>query len=131
MNITDLFLGHAGIFAQGTRNLCQPISAVPSLCSSTVFALILMSTKGMGIVLTLSSIALSALTSFAIGAVIIRKDASESDDLEAATAAGVSELVLTSHDPGRTDDQIDEMVEAARAMFPSVEAARPGMVMSL
>ena len=53
----------------------------------SVFALTLMSTKGMGIVLTLSSIALSALTSFLIGAVIIRKDASETDDLEAATAA--------------------------------------------
>ena len=53
----------------------------------SVFALMLMSTKGMGIVLTLGSIALSALTSFLIGAVIIRKDASESDDLEAATAA--------------------------------------------
>ncbi len=53
----------------------------------SVFALALMSTKGMGIVLTLSSIAVSALTSFLIGAIIIRKDASESDDLEAATAA--------------------------------------------
>ena len=53
----------------------------------SVFALTLMSTKGMGIVLTLSSIALSALTSFLIGAIIIRKDASESDDLEAAQAA--------------------------------------------
>ncbi len=53
----------------------------------SVFALILMSTKGMGIVLTLSSIAVSALTSFLIGSVIIGKDASESDDLEAATAA--------------------------------------------
>ena len=52
----------------------------------SVFALTLMSTKGMGIVLTLSSIALSALTSFVIGAVIIRRDASESDDLEAAKA---------------------------------------------
>jgi galactitol-specific phosphotransferase system IIB component len=41
----------------------------------------------MGIVLTLISIAVSAVTSFLIGAVIIRKDASESDDLEAATAA--------------------------------------------
>ncbi len=53
----------------------------------SVFALTLMSTKGMGIVLTLSSIALAALTSFLIGAVIIRMDASETDDLEAATAA--------------------------------------------
>ncbi|MBM9521027.1 PTS mannitol transporter subunit IICBA [Desulforhopalus vacuolatus] len=53
----------------------------------SVFALVLMSTKGMGIVLTLSSIALSALTSFLIGAVLIRTDASENDDLEGATAA--------------------------------------------
>ena len=53
----------------------------------SVFALTLMSTKGMGIVLTLSSIAVSAVTSFLIGSIIIRKDASESDDLEAATAA--------------------------------------------
>jgi len=53
----------------------------------SVFALTLMSTKGMGIVLTLSSIALSAATSFLIGSVIIRRDASESDDLETATAA--------------------------------------------
>ena len=53
----------------------------------SVFALILMSTKGMGIILTLGSIAVSALTSFFIASVIIRLDASESDDLEAATAA--------------------------------------------
>jgi phosphocarrier protein FPr len=53
----------------------------------SVFALTLMSTKGMGIALTLGSIAISAVTSFLIGSVIIRKDASESDDLEAAQAA--------------------------------------------
>ncbi len=53
----------------------------------SVFALTLMSTKGMGIVLTLSSIAVSAVTSFLIGSVIVRRDASQSDDLEAATAA--------------------------------------------
>lgn len=53
----------------------------------SVFALTLMSTKGMGVVLTLGSIAVSAFTSFLIGTVIIKKDASETDDLEAATAA--------------------------------------------
>ena len=53
----------------------------------SVFALMLMSTKGMGFVLTLASIALSAATSFAIGSVIIRRDVSETDDLEAAQAA--------------------------------------------
>jgi PTS system mannitol-specific IIC component len=52
----------------------------------SVFALTLMSTKGMGIVLTLGSIAISATVSFLIGAVIIRKDASETDDIENAQA---------------------------------------------
>lgn len=53
----------------------------------SVLALTLMSTKGMGILLTLGSIAISALTSFLIGVVIIRKDPSESEDLEAAQEA--------------------------------------------
>jgi PTS system mannitol-specific IIC component len=53
----------------------------------SVFALMLMSTKGFGLVLTLASIALSAATSFVVASVIIRKDASETDDLEAAKAA--------------------------------------------
>jgi PTS system mannitol-specific IIC component len=53
----------------------------------SVFALALMSTKGMGIVLTLSSIAVSALTSFIIGAILIRTDNSDSVDLEEAKAA--------------------------------------------
>lgn len=53
----------------------------------SVFALTLMSTKGMGVVLTLSSIVLSGLTSFLIGGVLIRTDASEKDDLEGAQAA--------------------------------------------
>ena len=53
----------------------------------SVFALTLMSTKGMGIFLTLCSIVVSAATSFAVGALIIRRDASETDDLEAAQAS--------------------------------------------
>jgi len=53
----------------------------------SVFALTIMSTKGMGIVLTLSSIAVSALTSFLIGGILIRTDASENDDLESAQEA--------------------------------------------
>jgi len=53
----------------------------------SVFALTLMSTKGMGIFLTLASIAISAAVSFAIGAFIVRRDASEEDDLEAAQDA--------------------------------------------
>ncbi len=53
----------------------------------SVFALTLMSTKGMGIFLTLCSIIVSAAVSFAVGALIIRRDASETDDLEAAQAS--------------------------------------------
>jgi mannitol PTS system EIICBA or EIICB component len=56
----------------------------------SVFALMLMSTKGIGILLTLGSIALSAATSFLIGAVVLRNDTSESDDLEAAQEAVAS-----------------------------------------
>ncbi len=53
----------------------------------SVFALTLMSTKGTGIFLTLCSIAVSAAVSFAVGAIIVRRDASENEDLEAAQAA--------------------------------------------
>lgn len=56
----------------------------------SVFALTLMSVKGTGILLTLSSIALSAITSFLVAAVIIRKSASETDDLEAARIASAA-----------------------------------------
>ena len=68
-------------------NMVTGNSLVGPPSPGSVFALTLMSTKGMGIVLTLSSIAVSALTSFLIAAVLIRTDASETDDLEAATAA--------------------------------------------
>ncbi|MEN8040956.1 MAG: MBL fold metallo-hydrolase, partial [Actinomycetota bacterium] len=49
----------------------------------------------------------------------------------AAQAAGASELVLTSHDPRRTDAEIEEIVATARAIFPNVDAARPGMGIAL
>jgi phosphoribosyl 1,2-cyclic phosphodiesterase len=50
--------------------------------------------------------------------------------LEAAVAAErarVGHLVLTSHDPERTDDEVDALVERVRSRFPSTEAARPGL----
>ncbi|WP_040557320.1 PTS mannitol transporter subunit IICB [Reinekea blandensis] len=53
----------------------------------SVFALGLMSTKGLGILLTLASIAVAATVSFLIAAVMIRNDVEASDDLEAAQAA--------------------------------------------
>jgi len=53
----------------------------------SIFALTLMSTSGMGIVLTLASITVAATVSFLVAAVIVRSDATETDDLSAAQAA--------------------------------------------
>ena len=53
----------------------------------SIFALTLMSISGMGIVLTLASITVAATVSFLVAAVIVRSDATETDDLSAAQAA--------------------------------------------
>lgn len=45
----------------------------------------------------------------------------------AAERAEVAHLVLTSHDPERSDDEVDALVARVRARFPSTEAARPGL----
>lgn len=45
-----------------------------------------------------------------------------------AAAAGVERLVLTSHDQGRSDADIDAIVESARAIFPETTAAHEGML---
>ncbi|WP_316858917.1 PTS mannitol transporter subunit IICBA [uncultured Cohaesibacter sp.] len=52
----------------------------------SIFAELLMSTKGMGVVLTVSSIVIAAAVSFAISALIIRSSELAGDDLEAAQA---------------------------------------------
>ena len=52
------------------------------------------------------------------------------DAVTMAEQAGVNSLVLTSHDPWRTDDQIDAIVERARARFPDVVAAHEGLVIT-
>lgn len=44
-----------------------------------------------------------------------------------AREAGVKRLILCHHDPDRSDDEVDRIVEAAREEFPGVEAAREGM----
>ena len=49
----------------------------------------------------------------------------------AAEACGAGRLVLTSHDPSRTDDQVDDIVRLARARFPLTAAAYPGMTIPL
>lgn len=48
-----------------------------------------------------------------------------------AVDAGVGRLVLTSHDPDRADEGVDEIVAAARAVFPATEAAFSGMTIEV
>jgi phosphoribosyl 1,2-cyclic phosphodiesterase len=48
---------------------------------------------------------------------------------ELARAAGVPQLVLFHHDPGRTDDQLAAIESTARANLPGTVAAREGMVL--
>jgi len=50
---------------------------------------------------------------------------------EVARAAGVQTLALFHHDPKRTDDQVAEIVQRARQLFPSTVAAREGLQISL
>lgn len=44
-----------------------------------------------------------------------------------ATDAGADRLYLTSHDPWRSDAQIDRFVELARSIFPNTQAASEGL----
>jgi len=50
---------------------------------------------------------------------------------QAAHEAGVKELILVSHDPARTDDEIDALVELTRGSFPNTQAAHEGMQIEL
>jgi ribonuclease BN (tRNA processing enzyme) len=52
------------------------------------------------------------------------------DAVVMATDAEVNSLVLTSHAPGRTDDEIDDIVGRAQERFAQVSAAREGMVIT-
>lgn len=53
------------------------------------------------------------------------------DAVRFATDVGAQHLILTSHDPSRTDDEIDEIVTSARKRFPNTEAAVPGLTIEL
>jgi len=50
---------------------------------------------------------------------------------DAAQDAGVAELILVSHDPARTDDEIDALVAKARGVFANTRAAFEGMQIEL
>ena len=49
------------------------------------------------------------------------------DAARVARRLGVTELVLTSHDPDRTDAAVNALVRQARRIFPRTRAARCGM----
>ncbi|HSM02143.1 MAG TPA: MBL fold metallo-hydrolase [Acidimicrobiia bacterium] len=49
----------------------------------------------------------------------------------AAKAARVGRLILTSHDPDRTDEEVDVMRTEARRLFTPVDAAYEGMTLPL
>jgi len=53
------------------------------------------------------------------------------DAVDFAREIDAKSLVLTSHDPGRSDADIDEMVDEARRVFPSTVAAEPGLTLNL
>lgn len=51
--------------------------------------------------------------------------------VELARRCDVGRLLLTSHDPGRTDDEVDRIVEQARTVFPATDAAAEGMTITV
>lgn len=53
------------------------------------------------------------------------------DAVEMAEAVGARHLMLTSHDPTRTDTAMDAIVEQARARFTETVAAVPGLEIAL
>jgi len=86
----------------------------------------------------------AALDSFAAGAGVLFHDAQYTEEevrgpragwghspcsaaAAAALRAKVERLVLTSHDPDRSDDEVDALVARVRARFPAAEAAYPGL----
>lgn len=50
---------------------------------------------------------------------------------EAATLAGTRRLILVSHDPSRTDDQVDELVALTQGAFPDSVGAYEGLQVDL
>jgi phosphoribosyl 1,2-cyclic phosphodiesterase len=89
----------------------------------------------------------SALVEWARGADVLIHDAQYTADdyeahrgwghstwdraIDAAIAAAVGRLVIVSHDPARTDTEIDALVEQARTRFPRIDAGYAGMTITV
>jgi phosphoribosyl 1,2-cyclic phosphodiesterase len=48
-----------------------------------------------------------------------------------AKECNVGRLILTSHDPSRSDDEVDKILAMARAEFPNTDAFYEGMVLEV
>lgn len=51
--------------------------------------------------------------------------------VEAAEEAEVERLILVSHDPDRSDERVDQILNEARSVFPNTDAAYAGMAIPL
>ncbi|TEW55523.1 PTS mannitol transporter subunit IICBA [Psychromonas sp. RZ22] len=81
-----IFAAIAGGMAGIAFNMITGNALVGPPSPGSVFALVLMSTNGTGILLTLGSIAVATITSFVVAALIIRTDSTEANDLAGASA---------------------------------------------
>lgn len=108
----------AGGMAGVAFNMVTGNALVGPPSPGSVFALVLMSTNGMGILLTLGSIAVATVTSFVVAALLLRNDTSENDDLEAASAvvdANKAESKGTASTEGVTSKAVKSIVVACDA----------------
>lgn len=48
-----------------------------------------------------------------------------------AKECGVGRLILTSHDPARSDDEVDDILDRARQAFPNTDAFYEGMALDI
>ncbi len=53
------------------------------------------------------------------------------DGVEIAKKAGVNQLVITSHDWVRSDDEVDEIIDMTRQEFPNTIAAAAGLTIEV
>ena len=49
----------------------------------------------------------------------------------AAKAAGVDRLYLSHHDPARSDDELQDVLQQARRIFPGTELATESTILEL
>lgn len=112
-----IFAAIAGGMAGLAFNMVLGNALVGPTSPGSIFALMLMSTKGMGMVLTLGSIAVATVTSFLVSVVIIRNSEQVADleSAQAATAASRDQAKGTTDAPAVNLNQVKRIVVACDA----------------